>query len=219
MKILSNLAISLDGKIATRSRVHFPLGTPADRKLMQVLRKRADAILMGASTLRAYRKPLIASGARRQPLNVVVSSRLAEISPSWPFFADARIKRLIFVAHDAPESAVRKFTPRSEVIRLARPSSRNPIARQIAAALERRGIRTLLVEGGGQVMWDFAEPDLIDEYYVTLTPRILGGAEAPTLVDGAGFGPARVLNLKLKSCRRLGDELYLIYTKSRRRGP
>jgi 2,5-diamino-6-(ribosylamino)-4(3H)-pyrimidinone 5'-phosphate reductase len=85
--------------------------------------------------------------------------------------------------------------------------------------LEELGVKRLLVEGGGGLMWDFVKPNLIDELYVTLTPRILGGRDAPTLVDGAGFNPREVVNLKLKQCRRVGDELYLVYKKTSRRGP
>ena len=62
-------------------------------------------------------------------------------------------------------------------------------------------------------MWDFVREDLIDEYHVTLTPRLIGGTEAPTLVDGEGFDPSEVVNLTLKSCRKAGDELYLVYGK------
>jgi riboflavin biosynthesis pyrimidine reductase len=66
MFVFSNLATSLDGKIATVSRVHFPLGSPADRRQMLVLRKRADAVIVGASTLRAYQGSLL-SGAAQAP--------------------------------------------------------------------------------------------------------------------------------------------------------
>ena len=67
-------------------------------------------------------------------------------------------------------------------------------------------------------MWDFVRENLIDEYHVTLTPKLVGGREAPTLVDGDGFEPRDILNLRLKSCRKVGDELYLVYGKTRRRG-
>src|SRR5436190_2244479 len=86
MFIFSNLATSLDGKIATADRSHFYLGTPADRLQMQVLRKKADAIVMGASTLRSFKGPLLIRGAKSHPLNVVVSSTLSGISPAWRFF-------------------------------------------------------------------------------------------------------------------------------------
>src|SRR6478672_6851800 len=52
MFIFSNLAISLDGKIGTRKRNLFPLGTAEDRREMNILRLQCDALLMGASTLR-----------------------------------------------------------------------------------------------------------------------------------------------------------------------
>lgn len=216
MFVFSNLAISVDGKIATRSRVHFPIGTPFDRRMMQVLRKRSDAIIMGATTLRAYRAPLLVLGAKKQPINVVLSSKLEGISPRWKFFMDSRTRKILFVSKDAPETRVRQFQSVAEVIRLP---SRTDLAKQIIRELSKRGVKRLLVEGGGQLMWDFIEPNGIDELYVTLTPRIIGGSGAPSLVDGKGFEPPRVVNLKLKSLRRIGDELYLVYKKTARRGP
>ena len=59
---------------------------------------------------------------------------------------------------------------------------------------------------------------VIDEYNVTVTPRILGGTEAPTLVDGKGFTPDDVLNLKLKDSRVVGNEIFLVYEKTEKRG-
>lgn len=64
-------------------------------------------------------------------------------------------------------------------------------------------------------MWDFVSQNLIDEYHLTLTPKIIGGDDSPTLVEGTGFSPKDILKLKLHRCRRLGDELYLTYRKSR----
>jgi 5-amino-6-(5-phosphoribosylamino)uracil reductase len=79
--------------------------------------------------------------------------------------------------------------------------------------LSDRGVQRLLIEGGGQIMWDFVSLNLIDEFHVTLTPRILGGAEAPTLVDGLGFKKQKSLKLKLIQCRAIGDELFLTYRR------
>lgn len=217
--VFSNLATSLDGKIATVSRVHFPLGTPADREQMQVLRRQCDAILMGATTLRAYKKFCSTRGATVQPANVIVSSRLEGISPSWDFFKNPKHRRILCVAPGAPASAIQKFSKTCEVIVLKKPTPKNPTAVQLVDALAGRGFKRLLVEGGGGLMWDFASEDLIDEYHVTLTPRVLGGVKAPTLVDGEGLEPKEVVNLKLAQCRVLGDELYLIYRKTGRRGP
>jgi riboflavin-specific deaminase-like protein len=217
MFVFSNLATSVDGKIATASREPFWLGTPADRRQMQVLRKKCDVLLMGAGTLRAYHKfcGVRGASARRQPANAIVSGSLEGISPNWEFFSDPELRRLLFVTAPKALSPARRrvFEKTSEIIELAPATSRRPAAQQIIRALEERGYKRLLVEGGGEMMWNFASQNLIDEYNVTLTPKIVGGAQSPTLVEGAGFSPAEILQLKLHRCRRLGDELYLVYRK------
>lgn len=212
--ILSNLAISVDGKIATRCRGHSPLGSAEDRRQMQRLRARCDAVVMGAGTLRAYRKfcGLGSASAPGQPANAVISSRLDGISPDWEFFRDPRLKRILFVSGEIPAARVRRFEGRAEIVTL-RPFRRAPLGRQIVQALGARGYPSLLIEGGGELMWAFVSLDLIDEYHVTLTPRLVGGRDAPTLVEGPGFSPAEILNLRLASCRRAGDELYLVYKR------
>jgi riboflavin-specific deaminase-like protein len=218
MYIFSNLATSVDGKIATPSRVLFPLGTPEDRRHMQVLRKKSDVVLFGASSLRAFRRPCIvygpaAKGLKKQPANAVLSTSLEGISPRWPFFTREGFHRILFVSEKAPAKNLKPFEKGCEIIRLKMATPRLSTAHQVIRELEARGYRKTLVEGGGNVMWDFARENLIDEYHVTLTPRIIGGTESPTLVDGEGFEPKDVLDLKLKSCRKVGDELYLTYRK------
>lgn len=215
MFVFSNLATSLDGKIATSSREPFYLGTPADRRQMQVLRKKCDVLLMGAGTLRAYQKFCGVRGApaKRQPANAIVSGSLEGVSPDWEFFRDPELKRLLFVTSPGKLSQARRraFEKTSEIIEIS--SNRKPVAVQIMSALKARGFKSLLVEGGGEMMWHFASQNLIDEYNVTLTPKIVGGTESPTLVEGQGFLPSQILELKLHRCKRLGDELYLVYKK------
>jgi 2,5-diamino-6-(ribosylamino)-4(3H)-pyrimidinone 5'-phosphate reductase len=213
MFIFSNLATSLDGKIATENRGVLPLGTPEDFKRVLLLRKKADAILTGASTLRTYRKPNLVSG--RTPWNVILSSTLEGISPRWPFFTHEGTRRILFVDPKTPTKTLRAFESRSEIICI---SPRKPPGTQIVSHLEKKGVKSLLVEGGGGTMWEFASHNLIDEYHVTLTPRILGGRDAPTLVDGKGFAPKEILNLSLQRCKVVGDEIFLTYVKKRKRG-
>lgn len=215
MFIFSNLAMSLDGKIATQGRESFVLGSEEDRVQMDRLRLEADAILMGAGTLRTFQKPFLLRLPGRQPLNVIVSSRLEGISPTWPFFKSDAIERLLLVSAPVSATKLKPFEKTSEIVMLKKETARNPLARQIIAELSRRGIERLLIEGGGELMWSFASRNLIDEYHVTLTPRILGGRKSPTLVDGPGFTPSQSLCLKLMQCRPVGDELYLTYRKSR----
>lgn len=221
MTVLSNLATSLDGKIATAERRHFPLGTGADRSQMQVLRAESDVIVMGASTLRAFRRPCRVQGldpsSDRQPANAVVTTRLDGIFPSWPFFEDRSLRRVLFVTGNPSAKTLRAFERTCQIVRLS-PRDRMAPARGLLRELAKLGHRRVLIEGGGSLVWEFARHNLIDEYHVTVTPRILGGTEAPTLVDGPGFSKTQVLNLKLTQCRIVGDELFLVYRKFGRRG-
>ncbi|MDR3605813.1 MAG: RibD family protein, partial [Oligoflexia bacterium] len=185
----------------------------ADRAQMQVLRKRADIVIMGASTLRAYQKFCGVRGARpqRQPANAIISHGLEGVSSDLPFFADPKLRRILFVTHPLSAARQKAFGRGSEIVQLKPHGA--PIAAQLIAALKKRGFESILVEGGGGLMWDFASRNLIDEYHVTLTPKIVGGRESPTLVEGAGFSPAEILELKLIRCKKLGDELYLTYRR------
>lgn len=211
MFIFSNLATSLDGKIATRTREYFPLGSAADRKQMQVLRSKCDAILIGASTLRTFRRPCRAQGNPSQPVNVIVSSKLEGVSPTWAFFKPKDVRRILFVTGKLAPSRLKAFSKNSEVVKI-----QSPIASNVVKELRKRGVKRLLLEGGGEIIWEFSKQCLIDEYHVTLTPWVLGGKTAPTLVDGVGFSKEDALHLKLKKCRRVKNELFLTYVLSRR---
>lgn len=220
--VFSNLATSLDGKINITGKGHFPLGTRDDWREMQRLRKKADAIVFGASTLRGFKAACCIEEQdwpqARQPVNVVLSSKLEGMSTSWPFFKDSRIKRILLVSDQASAARIRLFQKSCEVIVLKSPPRPGSRASAIIKMLQDRGLHRILVEGGGQVMWEFLKPNLIDEVHITLTPRILGGRDAPTLVEGTGFKGPEVLNFEIKSLKKLKNELYLVYRKTPARG-
>jgi riboflavin-specific deaminase-like protein len=212
--IFSNLAISVDGKIAAANRGHCPLGSVEDRRRMRRLRCQADAIIMGASTIRSYKLPCLAMSAdgnpaKRQPVNVIVSHSLEGISPSWNFFTSEKIRRYLFVKKLPKGKKLRQFEKSSAVVILRRES----IAPQIVRVLNKLGHQNLLVEGGGEIMWEFSKLKLIDRYYITLTPKVVGGKTAPTLIDGTGFKSSQIFALKLKKASRVGSEIFLQYEK------
>ena len=211
MEILSNLAMTLDGKIAPASLEFVNLGSTLDREEMLRLRGTVDAVILGAENLRAYRGFCRAEkNSLSQPANVVVSRRLEGISPAWPFFKSGKDRRFLAVTGKLAPTLKNKFRRASALLEL---SSKKPLAPQLVAELKALGMTRILVEGGGALMWEFARMNLIDEYHVTLVPKILGGRESPTLVDGHGFSPKELLSLKLTEARPVANELYLIYRK------
>jgi 2,5-diamino-6-(ribosylamino)-4(3H)-pyrimidinone 5'-phosphate reductase len=79
-----------------------------------------------------------------------------------------------------------------------------------------RGVERLLLEGGGELNWAFVRDDLVDELCVTIVPTLLGGRDAPTLLEGDGFSMELQRRLRLESVRRVADELFCRYSFIRR---
>jgi riboflavin-specific deaminase-like protein len=215
--VIVNMAISVDGRINTRRREHFALGSEHDRRLMDELRERADAVIIGASTVRRDGHPMriryddlrarrVAAGRAPHPVNVVLSGDLD--LPLRPFFTDRETSRIVFTTRRASKARIRRFSPVAEVVVLP---GRMPSPARVVDALRERGLRRLILEGGGEVHYGFAKTGLVDEWYVTLTPRLIGGKSAPSFLDGEGFLKSNHIALRLVSQRRIGDEIFLRY--------
>jgi 5-amino-6-(5-phosphoribosylamino)uracil reductase len=89
--------------------------------------------------------------------------------------------------------------------------SRVDVARLLEWLATERGCKVVLCEGGGVLVSALFAAHAVDELYLTLVPRILGGAGAPTIVEGDGFEPDVIPDAKLVSADRVGDELFLRY--------
>ena len=80
--------------------------------------------------------------------------------------------------------------------------------------LSKRKIKTILVEGGGTVNWQFIKNNLFDEIVITIAPIIIGGIDAITFVQGKGFDKIiKSPRLRLNTIKRLENYLVLHYTK------
>ncbi len=216
-RVSVNMAISVDGRISTHRREQFVLGTKHDRYLMDVLRSRADAVIVGAGTVRhdgfpvlvrdrAVRNKRISRGLPPHPVNVVLS-RALDMPLTRPIFTRDDTRRIIFTTRAAPAVRLKRFQKIADVVVL-RTKAISPMA--VLSELKARGMKDVLLEGGGELHFAFANAGVVDELYVTITPRLIGG-DAPSLLDGRGFLKSEHLELELVSNRRIGDELFLRY--------
>ena len=189
-----------------------------DFRRMVALRGRADAILIGAANLRADDPDLAIpaderaarrGGGQREPLRIVVTSVGAGIAPEMKIFDPARGGPAI-VVHTArmPPEARARLAGRAELVELG---ATTVAMGDLLAWVAGRGVGILLCEGGGDLCAQLFAARAVDEIYLTIAPRILGGARAPTMVDGAGFEPDQIPDGRLASVEQLGDELFLHY--------
>lgn len=208
MKVVSNTAISLDGRINTRERRFAFFGSERDHARMSRLRAEADAVLVGGATFRNWPHAALPDEGDRgrlrgRPWNVVVSRSL-DLPPAADFFAEPAIRPLLLTraaalgARSAP-AEIEAWDGEGDL----------PVA-WILGQLARRGVERLLVEAGGDLLFQFLAAGAIDEMYLTLCPLVVGG-EAPSLADGPGFDLAGAPRMRLVSAAPEGDEVFLHY--------
>jgi len=206
-RVLVNMAPSLDGKIApARRHGRFVMSRHGeDAKRMHALRERADAVVVGAGNLRVDDPDLMPSRLR-----VVVTRAGEGLSPAARMFDGALGGESVVACSARMLPATREaLAARATVVELGE-SEVDP-QRLLQWLGRERGCEVVLCEGGGVLNAAFFAARAVDELYVTLVPRILGGREAPTLVEGVVFAPGELPDGRLVTCDRVGDELFLCY--------
>jgi riboflavin-specific deaminase-like protein len=201
------MAPSIDGKIApARKSAPFVMSRHSeDHRRMLALRARTDAVLIGASNLRADDPDLMPSRLR-----VVVTRAGDGIEPNAKMFGAALGGEAV-VAHAAMMTEARRAQLRSCATLVELGDAEVEVPRLLEWLARERRCEVVLCEGGGILNARLFGAGAIDELYMTVVPRILGGKSAPTIVEGEGFEPNAIPDARLASVERVGDELFLVY--------
>jgi 2,5-diamino-6-(ribosylamino)-4(3H)-pyrimidinone 5'-phosphate reductase len=214
-----NMAMTADGKITSATREEPAFASRFDKKTMDRLRAEADAVLVGAGTLRADDPPLHVRDpemkAHRRALgkpdglvNVLVTAT-ASVDPGARFFTGAGAsERIVATVSDAPADRLVRL---GKIAKVWTVGSGRVDLRELLTRLKAHGIERLLVEGGGELNWGFVRDDLFDELYVTIVPALLGGRDAPTLCEGEGLTMAGQRRLRLLQADVKDGEIFCHY--------
>jgi diaminohydroxyphosphoribosylaminopyrimidine deaminase/5-amino-6-(5-phosphoribosylamino)uracil reductase len=204
-------AMSLDGKIATRTRHSQWISNAASRQRVHELRGRMDAILVGIGTVLAD-DPLLTARppGPRTALRIVLDSRARLPLESQLVRTAAAVPTLVVVGPKASGAACLALADRRcQVLALPDQDGRPEIS-TLLTELGRRRFTNLLVEGGSAVLGSFLDAGALDEVHVFIAPRLVGGAAAPTPVAGMGVDHlAEALTLTEWSVERVDDDLYV----------
>lgn len=225
-----NVATSIDGKLTTQDRELHAFGGDEDRSLMEDLRADADAVMIGAGTLREedplliIRDPSkvarrIGSGHNPQPIAVIVSNSLDFPVEGSKFFEYPGRDRFVFTSHEAPSDRFALVSQRARVFQGPTDPESGLDLHWILEQLAENGVSRLLLEGGGALNFAMMAAGLVDEIYHTLCPFVFGGDKAPTSFGGHGFPAKEIHELELKSLRQgASGRLFLRYECRRTTG-
>ena len=206
-------AMTLDGKIATRTGDSKWITGAEARAYVHELRHRFMAILVGIGTAVADDPLLncrIEGRGVRQPIRVVVDSN-ARLSLDSQLVKTAGEYRTI-VAHTrfAPEESVKALREAGVEMLLCKEKEGLVDVRNLLELLGQSGIDSILLEGGGSLNYTFLSEGLADELYAFIAPKIVGGMNAKTPVEGAGMEKmADAINLELENVLNIGHDVLL----------
>ena len=206
-------AMTLDGKIATRTGDSKWITGAEARAYVHELRHRFMAIVVGIGTAVADDPLLncrIEGRGVRQPIRVVVDSN-ARLSLDSQLVKTAGEYRTI-VAHTrfAPEESVKALREAGVEMLLCKEKEGLVDVRNLLELLGQSGIDSILLEGGGSLNYTFLAEGLADELYAFIAPKIVGGMNAKTPVEGLGVEKmADAITLELKNVLNIGDDVLL----------
>ena len=212
MHIILSAAISIDGKISTRSN-DSKLSSQEDSTRLHKLRSKVDAILIGKNTMLKDDPLLTVRYTKgKNPTRIILDSKGTISKNSKIIKSSDKIPTIIAVSKKISKANLSKLKKLPVEIIISGENSVN--LKLLMKKLSAKKIKTILVEGGGTVNWEFIKNNIFDELIITLSPYLIGGNDATSLVEGKGF--AKIVNspnLKLKSVKRLKNHLVINYIK------
>lgn len=208
--VILSAAISLDGKMATKTG-NSHLSSKKDLMRIHKLRSNVDAILIGKHTMMIDDPSLTVRYVKgKNPIRIILNSTGSIKSNSKIIQTCRTIPTIIAVSEKISKKNLTRLQRYGlEVIKCG---YKKINLKKLLFILKKKNIKKLLVEGGGTTNWSFFKNNLVDEIIVTLTPFILGGKNAISLVEGDGFRKiSQSFHLKLRNIHRIKNELVLRY--------
>ena len=217
--VAATFAMTVDGKITTRTFSPVDFTSREDKAHLHRHRSLGDAVLIGHSTLRRdnvrlglpgteLREQRIARGQAPFPMRVIVSNE-GRIDPALKIFQSDISPILIFSTTQMPQKFQNALSKKATLhLSKARNVDLTAMLKQLRRDYK---VRFVACEGGAELFRSLLERDLVDQLNLTIAPLLFGGANAPTLTGlKKEFLPASV-HCSLKEMRTVGDECFLTY--------
>ena len=211
--VILKSAVSLDGKIATRTGDSKWITGSKARAYAHRLRSRVDAILVGAETVRMDDPQLTVRPKKkgmRNPVRIIVSGK-GSISTSAKIFNNAHKERVIYVANASlPLIRKKKLQKIGVEVLLVKYRKKKVDLPLLMDALGKMKITSIMIEGGSEISGNALKEKLVDKLIYFLAPKIIGGKNAPGPVGGQGISRIEdFIEVKEISIEKLGNDFVI----------
>lgn len=210
--VLLSAAVSVDGFLDDASSERLLLSNDEDFDRVDEVRAGVDAILVGGNTVRADNPRLLIRAEKRRQARIdrglppnpakITLTRTGNLDPGAKFFTTGENEKLVYTPDAATVSA--RLGGVATVVEAADLDA-------MLSDLANRGIKRLMVEGGGEIHTMFLTAGVVDELQVVFAPFFVGDAEAPRLVGPGKFPQSPKNPMLLAETRQLGDVVLLRY--------
>jgi 2,5-diamino-6-(ribosylamino)-4(3H)-pyrimidinone 5'-phosphate reductase len=213
--VILNMVSSVDGRTAIGGKA-AGMGSPTDRRTMRTLRSKADAVMIGAGTLRAERVSLglDPSDDVPQPLAIIVTDS-GDVPLEEHLIVPEGQEVLTLLSDVAPRKVVERLGKLALVMRVpADPTGAVDLDGALRVLRAERGVESIVVEGGPSLNHALISHNLVDELFLTVAPELLGGSADQTLTLLKGPELTIRPTLELLSSYSAESELFLRYSLS-----
>ena len=209
-KVTLSAAITLDGKIGQKNK-QIVLSSKSDKIRVHKLRAKSDAILVGKNTVQQDDPLLTVRYAKgKNPIRIILDSHGTIKNDSRIIKTCKRVSTIIVVSEIISKSNLNRLQKLPIDVIVCGKNQVN--ITKLLSILSKKGIKTVLLEGGGTLNRSFLKKNLIDEMIIALTPYVLGSKNTIGLFEGMSFPELKTkLPLKLKNIQKSGNEIILNY--------
>ena len=215
--VLLSVAASVDGYIDDTTSKRLLLSNDDDFDRVDEVRASADAILVGANTIRRDNPRLLVRSASRRdgrvarglpasPVKVTLTSS-GDLDPAASFFTAGQAGKIVYASSPAMGKTRERLAYVATVVDAGDPSSLPGVLADLAA----RGVRRLMVEGGGTIHTQLLTAGLADEIHLVIAPFFVGDPAAPRFAGDGAFPHHPGNRMKLAEVRQIGDVVLLRY--------
>ncbi|HEX5741895.1 MAG TPA: dihydrofolate reductase family protein [Pilimelia sp.] len=220
--VLLSCAVSIDGYLDDATDRRLLLSNDEDFDRVDAVRASCDAIMVGANTIRrdnprllvrspARRDQRVRDGRSPSPLKVTVTGRGA-VDPDAAFFTVGDNGKVVYTSTAAHAAVVARVGAAADVVDAGGPLDLHRVVADLAA----RGVRRLMVEGGGTLYTQLLAAGLADELHLVVAPFFVGDSRAPRFVGDGQFPAHPGDRARLLENRAIGDCVLLRYGLSGR---